>query len=125
MDSYGYAVMLGFTVLASFWLEIIYKVRVLARFKRALAAILPVAAVFLIWDFYAVSAGHWSFNQEQILGIIGPFDIPLEEYLFFLIVPIAAIMTIEAVRRVMKNWSVGDEMSDEMSDEIKKESDEL
>ncbi|MSZ54049.1 MAG: lycopene cyclase domain-containing protein, partial [Actinobacteria bacterium] len=46
---------------------------------------------------------------DQILGIFGPFGIPLEEFLFFLLVPIAAIMTIEAVRRVKHYWIVGDE----------------
>jgi len=43
------------------------------------------------------------------LGIIGPFDIPLEEFLFFIIVPMAAIMTIEAVRSIKRHWKVGDE----------------
>ena len=34
---------------------------------------------------------------------------PLEEFLFFLVVPLAALMTIEAVRAVKKHWSFGDE----------------
>jgi hypothetical protein len=45
----------------------------------------------------------------KILGIFGPFNIPLEEFLFFIIIPIAGIMTIEAVRSVKKHWIVGDE----------------
>ena len=44
-----------------------------------------------------------------ILGIFGPLGIPLEEFLFFLIVPLAALLTIEAVRTVKKHWEVGDE----------------
>ena len=54
----------------------------------------------------AIAAGHWSFDKEQILGIFGPFGIPLEEYLFFTVVPLAAILTIEAVRTVKKHWQV-------------------
>jgi lycopene cyclase domain-containing protein len=111
VETYGYAVMLSFTVLASFWLEIVFKVRVLARFRRAFAAILPVALVFLVWVFYAVERGHWRYDIDQTFGITGPLGIPLEEFLFFLIVPIAAIMTIEAVRRVKRHWLVGDEES--------------
>ena len=109
MQTYGYAVMLTFTIVASFWLEIVFKVRVLARFRRALAAILPVAAVFLIWVFYAVEQGHWKYDIDQTLGITGPRGIPLEEFLFFIIVPVASIMTIEAARRVKQRWIVGDE----------------
>ena len=101
--------MLAFTVAGSFWLEIALKVRVLRRIRRAMTAIAPVAFCFLIWDAYAISQGHWYFDRSQILGIIGPFDIPLEEFLFFIFVPIAAIMTIEAVRTVKKHWKVGDE----------------
>lgn len=109
METFGYAVMLSFTILASFWLELALKVRVLARIRRALAAILPVSAAFLIWVFYAVDQGHWSYDINQTLGITGPLGVPLEEFLFFIIVPIAAIMTIEAVRRVKGHWIVGDE----------------
>jgi len=96
--------MLGFTVIGSFWLEIVLKVGVLRRIKRAMLSILPVSALFILWDAYAVRSGHWFFDREQIVGIYGPFDIPLEEYLFFVIVPLAAIMTIEAVTTVKPHW---------------------
>jgi lycopene cyclase domain-containing protein len=96
--------MLGFTVVGSFWLEIVLKVGVLRRIKRAMLSILPVSALFIVWDAYAVRSGHWFFDREQIVGIYGPFDIPLEEYLFFVIVPLAAIMTIEAVTTVKPHW---------------------
>ena len=109
METYGYALMLSFTVLASFWLELALKVKVLARLRRALAAILPVALVFLVWVYYAVDQGHWSYDIEQTFGITGPRGVPLEEFAFFIIVPIAAIMTIEAVRRVKQHWKVADE----------------
>jgi lycopene cyclase domain-containing protein len=72
-------------------------------------SILPVSLFFLAWDAYAIDQGHWYFDEKQILGIFGPFDIPLEEFLFFTFIPIAAVMTIEAVRTVKKHWSVGDE----------------
>lgn len=101
--------MLLFTIVGSFWLEIVLKIRVLKRIRRVLLSVIPVAIPFIIWDAYAVANHHWSFDKKQILGIYGPFQIPLEEFLFFLIVPIAAIMTIEGVRTVKKHWPVGDE----------------
>jgi lycopene cyclase domain-containing protein len=101
--------MLAFTVAGSFWLEIALKVRVLRRIRRAMMAIAPVAACFLLWDAYAIANKHWFFDKEQIIGVFGPLNIPLEEYLFFIIIPLAAIMTIEAVRAVKKHWIIGDE----------------
>ena len=109
MHKFGYLAMLAFTLCGSIWLEVFLKVGVVRRFKRALLSILPTAGFFLIWDAYAIDRGHWYFDKKQILGIFGPFDIPLEEFLFFLIVPLAALLTIEAVRSVKKHWEVGDE----------------
>lgn len=103
MRHLGYMAMLAFTVVGSFWLEIALKVKVLKRIKLALRAIAPGAVIFIIWDFYAVSRNHWVFDKNQVLGIYGPLKIPLEEFLFFLIVPLAAIMTIEAVTTVRKD----------------------
>ena len=96
--------MIVFTFVGSFWLEVIFKVGVVRRWKRALKSILPVSALFIAWDAYAISQGHWFFDRNQILGIFGPFGIPLEEYLFFLVVPLAALLTIEAVTTVKPHW---------------------
>ena len=109
MLKFSYLAMLLFTICGSFWLELVLKIRVLKRIKRVLLSIIPIAIPFITWDAYAVSHHHWSFDPKQILGIYGPFKSPLEEFLFFLIVPIAAIMTIEGVRSVKKHWPVGDE----------------
>jgi lycopene cyclase domain-containing protein len=100
VEKFGYMAMLAFTVFGSFWLEIVLKTSVLRRWKRALISILPISTLFLIWDAYAIAQGHWFFNRDRMLGIYGPFDIPLEEFLFFIIVPMAAILTIEGVTTV-------------------------
>ena len=107
VEKYGYLAMLSFTVVASFWLEFVFKVRVLRRYKRALMSIVPPAIFFLMWDAIAVSFGQWQFDHKQVIGVYGPFHLPIEEYLFFLIVPLAAIMTLEAVQNVKKNWIIG------------------
>ena len=106
MLRFGYLSMILFTICGSIWLEFVLKVKVLKRYKRAIKAILPVSLIFIIWDAYAIHQGHWRFDENQILGIFGPFGIPLEEYLFFTVVPLAAILTIEAVRTVKKHWQV-------------------
>ena len=101
--------MLLFTVIGSFWLEIFLKVGVLRRVRRMALSIAPIALLFIGWDAYAIARHQWHFDLTQILRIYGPFNIPLEEYLFFIIVPIAAIMTLEAVRRRRPHWLIGDE----------------
>ena len=98
--------MIIFTIVGSFWLEVFLKVGVLKQFKRVALAIAPVAFLFIAWDKYAIAHGHWFFDKKQIVGIYGPWCIPLEEYLFFIVVPIAALMTIEAVRTTKKHWQV-------------------
>lgn len=109
---FGYLAMIAFTIVGSFWLELILKVGVLRRIKRVVMSILPIAAVFIIWDLYAISRGHWHFDRNQVLGIFTPGGIPFEEILFFTVVPLAAIMTIEAVgvvKRKNSKWTFGDE----------------
>jgi len=108
VHKWGYIAMLTFTVFGSFWLEIALKVGVLRRVKRLALTIFPVALIFLGWDAYAIASKHWRFDAHQMLGVVGPFNIPLEEYLFFIIIPIASVMTLEGVRQVKKHWPVGD-----------------
>lgn len=81
MLKFGYLAMLGFTVVGSFWLEVVLKVECCADIS-VLLSILPSALIFLLWDSYAIKNGHWHFDPKQIIGIYGPLNIPLEEFLF-------------------------------------------
>lgn len=108
MDQWTYAGVLLFIVIGSGWLEIVLRTRVAVRWRRWVLAILPAAALFVAWDLYAIATGHWSFDEDAVLGIILPGGMPLEEVLFFLVVPTAGLLTFEAVRSV-KGWPAGDE----------------
>ncbi len=88
-------------------LEIVLGTRVYARWRRLLLTLLPVVVVFTLWDVLAIRAGHWSYDPRQISGVhIG--NLPLEELLFFLVIPVCAILSLEAVRAA-RGWPAGDE----------------
>jgi lycopene cyclase domain-containing protein len=106
---WSYLAMLGFVVVASFWLEFAFRLRVLRNPKRLLKTLALTVPLFIIWDAYAIANDHWFFSAEQTSGIIGPLGIPLEEYLFFIIVPTAGLLTLEGVRNFLptvKRWLV-------------------
>ena len=97
MLEWSYMAMLIFVVVASGWLEWVFDLRVYRNPKRLMATVAIAAPPFILWDALAISQGHWFFDSTQMLGIIGPLNIPLEEYLFFIIIPVAAVLTWEGV----------------------------
>ncbi|MGC9667303.1 lycopene cyclase domain-containing protein [Planosporangium sp. 12N6] len=98
------AVLLG-CLAGALWLEPVLRVGVLRRWRRLLLTLLPVATVFTAWDVAAIAAGHWSFDAAQTTGVLLPGGLPLEELLFFLVVPVCAILGFEAVRTVLARWN--------------------
>jgi len=102
-----YLAVLAGCLLGTLPLEVVLHTRVYGRPVRLLLTLLPVVAVFVVWDVLAIRAGHWSYDPRQVSGVrIGA--LPLEELLFFLVIPVCAVLTLEAVRAV-KHWPVGDE----------------
>lgn len=75
--------------------------RVYRRPARLARAVLPVAAVFLAWDAVAIAAGVWWYDPRYLVGVTLPLSVPLEEALFFLVVPVCAVLTLETVRRML------------------------
>lgn len=108
MRHLGYLGVLVLVLLGTAPLEVVLRTRVYARWRRWLLTLLPVAAVFVAWDLYAISRGHWFFDPGQTLGVLLPGGLPVEELLFFLVIPTASILSLEAVRAV-KGWPAGDE----------------
>jgi lycopene cyclase domain-containing protein len=109
--SLGYIAVLAFCVVGTLPLELFLGVRVYRQWRRLALTLLPVVAVFVTWDIYAVHAGQWSFDATQLLGVTLPGDLPLEEVLFFVIVPTASLLALEAVHRV-RGWPIDDRSDD-------------
>lgn len=102
-----YLAVLAGCLLGTLPLELVLHVRVYARPVRLLLTLLPVVAVFSLWDVLAIRAGHWAYDPRQTTGVMLG-SLPLEELLFFLVIPVCAVLTLEAVR-VVRHWPVGDE----------------
>lgn len=90
-------------------LELLLHARVYRRWRRTVLAIVPVVIVFTAWDVAAIHAGWWHFDRRYVSGIRLPGRLPVEELLFFVVVPLCAILTFEAVRRLRPAWLAGDE----------------
>lgn len=112
----AYVGVLVFVLIGSMWLEVGLRTHVLARWPRLLLVMAVVVWPFLLWDAYAISQNHWFFDTDRILGVYLPGDIPLDELLFFLVIPLASILTLEAVRSV-RGWPV-DDGTDEQVQEL-------
>jgi lycopene cyclase domain-containing protein len=67
------------------------------KIKYIIPAILITSAFFLIWDINFTEAKIWSFNSEYTIGK-NIKSLPIEEWLFFLVVPYCCVFIYEIVK---------------------------
>ncbi|MGQ0632152.1 MAG: lycopene cyclase domain-containing protein [Sporichthyaceae bacterium] len=101
MRALSYLAMLMGCLAATVPLERIFGLRVLRRPRVLLATLAGAATPFLAWDLWATDRGHWSFDAGQTLGITVPGALPVEELAFFVVIPLAVVLTYEAVGVVL------------------------
>ena len=79
------------------------KVHFYTHWKTLMPSILIVAIAFIAWDVYFTANGIWGFNPEYLQGI-EIFNLPIEECLFFFVVPYACIFIYECVKAYFPNY---------------------
>lgn len=96
MNAARYLLILGSCLVLTLPLELMLGAKVYRRPRRLLATLAPVVAVFGAWDLVAVRRGNWTFDARFILGarLLG---LPIEEWLFFLVIPVCALLTYEVL----------------------------
>jgi lycopene cyclase domain-containing protein len=104
-----YLLILAGCLLGTLPLELWLHVGVYARWRRLSVALLPVVVVFGGWDVAAIHAGWWHYDDRYLVGVTLPGRLPLEELLFFVVIPLCAVLTLEAVRVRRPDWLIGDE----------------
>jgi lycopene cyclase domain-containing protein len=68
---------------------------------RTARSVLPVAAVFLLWDELAIAMHTWTYSPRYTSALQIPVRVPIEEALFFLVIPLCALLTYNAVNAIL------------------------
>ena len=82
-------------------LEFAFGARVWRRPRRLAVATLPALAAFVAWDMWATHHGTWSFAPEYTIGWTLPGGMVVEELLFFTIIPVCSLLTLESVGNIL------------------------
>lgn len=103
-DRYQYLLLMAGCLIITLPLEFVLRARVYARVRTLVIALLPVVLAFSLWDLVGIHRGHWWYSERYTTGWILPFGMPVEELVFFVVVPICGLLTYEAVGTVL-GWA--------------------
>lgn len=99
-----YVMLHAFTFIPVFFLSFDKNVQYFRKWGALFPAMLMVGAFFVGWDVYFTKVGVWGFNENYFAGF-RLFELPLEEWLFFLTVPFACVFIYECLLfYVKKDW---------------------
>ena len=95
MGFYLTILLLSFSI--PFLLSFDRKLHFFTQWKHAIPAILIVAVAFILMDMLYTHLGVWGFNPDYYLGF-QIFNLPLEEVLFFILIPYACVFLHEVLK---------------------------
>jgi lycopene beta-cyclase len=101
MDRYQYLLLMGACLLITLPLELVLGARVWRRPRRLLRALWLPLVLFTVWDVAAIARDHWSYSPAYTTGWLLPLELPVEELVFFVVIPICGLLTLEAVRSLV------------------------
>ena len=98
MDRFQYLLLMVACLLVTAPLELVFGARVWRSPRRLARALVVPFAVFAAWDALAVARGHWAWNPRYVTGA-RLWRLPVEELVFFLVIPVCALLTYDAFSR--------------------------
>jgi len=98
---YEYFIVLIFTIAVPLIKSFSKEINFYRPFKRFVTAISIPFVLFVIIDAIAVKRDLWTFNKLYVTGIYF-FGLPVEEILFFAVIPFSCLFTWETVKYLDK-----------------------
>ena len=102
LDHFQYLLLMACCLLITLPLEFVLSARVYRRVAGLAFAIIPVVIIFSIWDIVGILRDHWTYSAQFTTGVKLIFGMPIEELVFFIVVPICGLLTYEAVGHVLR-----------------------
>lgn len=104
VDTAQYLILMAACLLVTLPLELVFAARVYRVPKRMTTVVLTVAVLFSVWDIVAIQFDLWRYSPRFTTGVTLPFDLPIEELVFFIVIPICALLTYETVGLVIDEF---------------------
>ena len=95
---YTYYLILACSLAGPFALSFDKKVAFYKKWKAVFTAMLLPAFFYIVWDSIFTSLNVWFFNEPYVLAQTFLFNLPLEEVLFFFVVPYCCTFIYECIR---------------------------
>jgi len=102
LSRFTYISLILFTISYPLFKSFEDKIKYASKWKYLFPGILLSAAFFIIWDILFTKMGIWEFNPSYTLGL-NFFNLPLEEWLFFIVVPFACVFIYEVMNYFVPN----------------------
>ena len=102
LDHFQYLLLMVACLLITLPLEFVLGARVYRRPAGLAFAVIPVVIIFSVWDIVGILRDHWSYSPRFTTGVKLIFAMPIEELLFFVVVPLCGLLTYEAVGQVLR-----------------------
>ena len=86
-----YLLILVCILVVTIFFEYKYKIHLYHSRKERLFVVLNIFLFGMLWDYFAMYRHHWIFPGDGLVGV-RIYGLPVEEFLFFLIIPYAALV---------------------------------
>ncbi len=101
MEHLQYLAVMAACVVGTLPLEFAFGARVWRRPGRLVRVLAGPVVAFSAWDVAAIAHHHWSYARRYVTGVDLPGRLPVEEVVFFVVVPVCALLTFEVVGRML------------------------
>lgn len=97
MEKWTYAILLAASLAIPLLRSFEPRIRFYTKWPSLFAGTFVMMLVFIPWDIIFTQKGIWAFNHNYVLGLY-LFGLPIEEWLFFVIITYCIVFTYEVIR---------------------------
>ncbi len=97
MEKWTYAILLAASLAIPLMRSFEPRIRFYTKWPSLFAGIFVMMLVYIPWDIIFTQKGIWAFNPAYVSGLY-LFNLPIEEWLFFVIITYCVVFTYEVIR---------------------------
>ena len=109
-----YLILLLCSIIVPFVLSFDKKLQFYKQWKYLMPSVVVIALVYIAFDIYFTKLGVWGFNPRYHSSIV-LYKLPLEEWLFFIVIPYASIFLHDSIILYFSRFRISNKLAKYLS----------